>query len=113
MLQTKIFDKDMFDITSIVMICFYETAYIGRFLSIMWRLFFDNKLFVVLIKLEGIHDKLIRLNVVRPMKVKMHWLISFGILVHFIAYNMRTMYWIIIQFRFSNMILLSTVTINI
>jgi len=113
MLQAKRFDKDIFDITSFVMICFYETAYIGRILSNMWRIFFDNKLSVVLIKLEGIHDKLIRLNVVRPMKVKMHWLLCFGILVHFIAYNMRTVYWIIVQLRFPNMIILSAVTINI
>ncbi|XP_060874606.1 uncharacterized protein LOC132948235 [Metopolophium dirhodum] len=103
------FDNDIFDITSFVMICFYETIYIGRILSNVWRLFLDNKLSVVLIRLEGIHDKLIRLNVVRPMKVKMHWLLSFGILVHFIAFNMRTMYWIIIQLRFPNMIILTPI----
>ncbi|XP_022173112.1 uncharacterized protein LOC111035695 [Myzus persicae] len=85
-------DPNLFDVTSLVMISCYEMMIIGRFLCNGWRLFYDNKLSVILIKLEGIHDKLIRL---KALRIGSHWLFNFGILVHFICYNMSPLYYMI------------------
>lgn len=93
-LQDKIIDPDMFDVTLLVMISCYELMLIGPVFSNVWRLLFDNKLSVVLTKLEGIHDKLIHLNVVKLMKIKFNWLSIFRVRVHFIAFNMFWIYFI-------------------
>jgi len=85
----------MFDVTSIVMIFFYETMYIGNVVSKMWRIFFDNQLSLVLTKLEAIHEKLIHMNMVKPMKIKMNKLFITGIIIHFISSNVVRIQYII------------------
>jgi len=62
---------------------------IGHVISHIWHLFIDKRLSMVLYKLETIHEILIKLNVVRPMKVKMNWFYIIGIILNFIAFNIR------------------------
>lgn len=112
-LQGKIIDPDMFDVTSLVMISCYESMLIGPVFSNVWRLLFDNKLSVVLTKLEGIHDKLIHLNVAKPMKIKFNWLSIFGVLVHFITFNMFRNYFILNRSSYINMTKVISTTKNI
>ncbi|CAI6359288.1 unnamed protein product [Macrosiphum euphorbiae] len=65
----------MSEITSLIFICCNELFLIGRFVSQIWRIFFDNKLSMLLTKLESIHEKLLRLNVKGLMKITyMNWI---------------------------------------
>jgi len=91
----------MSELTSVVMICCFELMLIGRFISHIWRLFFDNRLSIVLTTLETIQEKLIKLNVVKPMKLKNNWFIIIGIIVYFIIMNIPLIHWIITEFRYS------------
>ncbi|XP_026809320.1 uncharacterized protein LOC113551308 [Rhopalosiphum maidis] len=77
-------DSEILELTSLIIICCFELLMIGKFISNICRVFFDKKLSTVLTKLEKIHEKLIQLNVVRPIKIKIKinwfiivlWLIS-------------------------------------
>ncbi|CAI6364232.1 unnamed protein product [Macrosiphum euphorbiae] len=64
----------MFDINSLIMMCCFEIRLTGKVVPYMCRIFFDNQLSVILTKLEAIHEKLIHLNVIRPMQIKINWL---------------------------------------
>lgn len=68
---------------------------------------------VVLTKLEKINNKLIRLNVIGPIKIKINWLLIFRIIVHFIESNANSIYSVVIIFRVLHMNYLSSVIINI
>ncbi|XP_050058255.1 uncharacterized protein LOC126550513, partial [Aphis gossypii] len=62
-------DSEISEITSLIMLSCFELMLVGKFISTICRLFFDNQLSTVLTKLETIHEKLIQLNVIE-------WLIS-------------------------------------
>ncbi|KAF0762747.1 Uncharacterized protein FWK35_00004675 [Aphis craccivora] len=62
------FYPDMLDSTSFFLINCFEFVMIGHVISHIWHLFIDKRLSMVLYKLETIHEILIKLNVVRPMK---------------------------------------------
>jgi hypothetical protein len=47
-----------------------------------------------LTKLEKIHEKMIRLNMTGPMKIKMNWFFIIGITVHVIASFITVLLWI-------------------
>jgi len=65
----------MSELTSLILISCYELSVIGRFMSQIWRIFYDNQLSTVLTELETIHEKLIRLNVEGLKKIKnMNWI---------------------------------------
>ncbi|XP_060871775.1 uncharacterized protein LOC132945951 [Metopolophium dirhodum] len=68
----------MSELTSIIMISCFELIYIGKFVPLIWRILFDSTLSIVLTKLETIHEKLIRLNVVGPINIKMYWIYIIG-----------------------------------
>jgi len=51
---------------------------------------------MVLTKLEAIHEKLIRLKVVGPMKIKMNFYFIIGIIVYFAA-NIQMLAWMTLQ----------------
>jgi len=61
----------MSEVTSLIIISCYELM-IGKFISIIWRVFFDKKLSIILFKLKKNHEKLIRLNMAGPIKIKMN-----------------------------------------
>jgi hypothetical protein len=65
-------DKEMSEVTSLIIISCYGLMMIGKFISIIWRVFFDKKLSIILFKLKKNHEKLIRLNMAGPMKIKMN-----------------------------------------
>ncbi|KAL4111931.1 hypothetical protein QTP88_015797 [Uroleucon formosanum] len=65
-------NSEISELTSIIIISSFELALIGKFVSQIWRIFFDNQLSTVLTKLEKIHEKLIRLDVVGLMKIKIN-----------------------------------------
>ncbi|XP_022180076.1 uncharacterized protein LOC111040458 [Myzus persicae] len=83
----------MSETTSIVMISCFELIIVGKFLSIMWRLIWDNQLCMVLSKLETIHERLFRLHVVGPMKVKFNWFFVILIIVNVIAIIITPIVW--------------------
>jgi len=85
----------MTEITSIIAITCFELMLIGKFASNMCRIFFDEQLFLTLTKLEKIHEKLIQMNVVRPIKLKINWFIIIGFILYFLPYNIRMIYWLI------------------
>jgi len=66
---------------------------IGKFLSFIWRLFFDEKLSVILTKLEKVHEKLIHSNMVGAMKIKMNWFFIITITVKVIANIITPLLW--------------------
>ncbi|XP_060869244.1 uncharacterized protein LOC132944090 [Metopolophium dirhodum] len=68
----------MSELTSIIMISCFELIYIGKFVSHIWRILFDSQLSIVLTKLETIHEKLIHLNVVGPINIKIYWIYIIG-----------------------------------
>lgn len=86
-------DPEMSETTSIVMISCFELIIVGKFLSIMWRLIWDNQLCMVLSKLETIHERLFRLHVVGPMKVKFNWFFVILIIVNVIAIIITPIVW--------------------
>lgn len=79
------FNSELYDIISIVLILCFEFSTIADFVNTVWRLFFDIKLSTVLAKLERIHEQLIRTNIVRPIKIKIHWILIVGIFLHIIG----------------------------
>jgi len=107
------FDPEMLDTTSVVLISCFELIYIGQVISHVWHLFIDNKLSVVLSKLETIHETLIQLNVVRPMKVKMNWFFIIGIILNCIGFNIHLVVTIIRNYFQVVQSLLTPVIINI
>lgn len=54
------FDLEVFDITVVVLIICIELIYIKQVISHVLHLFIDNQFFVVLSKLETIHETLIQ-----------------------------------------------------
>ncbi|CAI6348713.1 unnamed protein product [Macrosiphum euphorbiae] len=84
----------MSELTSIIMICCFELIFIGKFVSQIWRFFFDSQLSIVLTKLETIHEKLIRLSVVGPIKIKMNWIFIIGIIVNVMRVMVPTLWMI-------------------
>ena len=72
----------MSELTSIIMISCFELIFIGKFVSHIWRIFYDNKLSIVLTNLETIHEKLIRLNVVGTINIKINWIYIIGIILN-------------------------------
>ncbi|CAI6347676.1 unnamed protein product [Macrosiphum euphorbiae] len=73
----------MSELTSIIMICCFELIFTGKFVPYIWRIFFDNQLSIVLTKLETIHENLIRLNVIGPIRIKLiNWITVIGIIVN-------------------------------
>lgn len=89
-------DSEMMEITSLIMFSCFEFMMVGKFISTICRVFFDNQLSTVLIKLESIHEKLIQLNVVRPIIIKIDWFTAVGILginLYFSTYNMSMFFW--------------------
>lgn len=96
MLQIKNDDSEISEITSLIMLSCFELMLVGKFISTICRLFFDNQLSTVLTKLETIHEKLIQLNVVRPINIKIDWFTVVGILginLYFLTYNMSMLFW--------------------
>ncbi|KAE9541034.1 hypothetical protein AGLY_004279 [Aphis glycines] len=81
----SIHKHDVFEFTSLIIIGCYELTIIGPFISILWRVFFDNQLSIILYKLEKMHKKLIRLNLVGLIKTKRNWYLIVGIIVNIIA----------------------------
>jgi len=101
----------MFEVTSLIVISCYELMIIGKFLSIIWRIIFDNQLSIILSKLEKIHEKLICLNMAGPMKIKINWLFIIGIIVHILAGMMIPLIWM--QMHISDAEKINMVIINI
>jgi len=97
-LQSTRIDPLMFDITSLIIMCCFEIICTGKVVSYMCHIFFDNQLSVILAKLEATHEKLIHLNVIRPMQIKINWLFITVTTVHFIASNIITINWIILRY---------------
>lgn len=94
----------MFDLMTLEKKFFFETIlYIAQVLSNVRRLFFDNQISVVLTKFERIHGKFILLNVVSQIKIKMNWLLVLRIIFHFIAFNVNSIYSIVIGFSYTHM----------
>jgi len=95
----------MSELTSIIFISCFGLYLIGNIVNHCGRIYFDNQLSMVLTKLETIHEKLIRLNVVGPMKIKMNNYFIIGIIAHVIA----PIVWMIFQtgFDVENMIIIS------
>jgi len=75
----------MFEIKSFIIICCFGLIIIGKFISILWRIFYDNQLSIILYKLEKIYKKLIRLNLIGSIKTKINWYWIVGIIVNIIA----------------------------
>lgn len=71
----------------------------------IWRIFFDNQLSMILTRLEAIHEKLIRLKMVNPMKMKINRYFIIGIIANVIAYVITPILWVIIQTRFNEQIM--------
>ncbi|XP_026807045.1 uncharacterized protein LOC113549785 [Rhopalosiphum maidis] len=90
----SIIDQEVNEVTSLVIITCYEFMFIGTFIAIVWRIFYDKKLSIILTKIEKIHEKLIRLNVARPMKTIMNWFFIIGITLHVIANITIILLWI-------------------
>ncbi|KAE9537370.1 hypothetical protein AGLY_006393 [Aphis glycines] len=89
-------DSEISEITSLIMLSCFELMLVGKFISTICRLFYDNQLSTVLTKLETIHEKLIQLNVVRPINIKIDWFTVVGILginLYFLTYNMSMLFW--------------------
>lgn len=105
------FDLEVLNIKSVVLIICIELIYIGQVISHVWHIFIDNQLSVVLSKLETIHEILIQLNMVRPMKIKMNWLCILGIILNFIGFNFYLV--ISIIYHFFQVIQLSLTSVNI
>jgi len=72
----------MSELTSVILISCHELVFVGRCLPQVWRIIFDSQLSVILTKIEKIHEKLIRLNVVGPMKLKMNHSFKIGFIVN-------------------------------
>jgi len=72
------------------MISCFELIIIGKFISHIWHIFFDNQLSIVLTKFETIHEKLIRLNVVDPINIKINWIYITGIIVNVMEIILQT-----------------------
>lgn len=83
------FNSAMYEIMSIVLIFCFGFSLITDSVNTMWRIFFDIKLSVVLTKLEGIHEEIIRMNVVRPMKIKINWILAITVFIHCLFNNCR------------------------
>lgn len=90
-------DPEMTELTSIILICCVKLYFIGRIISRFWRVFFDYQLSMVLIKLEGIHEKLIKLKVVDTMKIKMKCYFIIGISIYVIGNIIAPLVWMEIQ----------------
>lgn len=102
----------MFEITSLIIMGCYEVTIIGKFISILWRVFFDNQLSIILSKLQKIHKKLIRLNLVGLIKTKINWYLIIGIIVNIIANIITpTLFWITISTT-KTLIILKVVIVN-
>jgi len=84
---------------------------VGKFVSIIWRIFFDNQLSIILSKLEKIHEKLIRLNMVEMIEIKMNWFFIIGIIVHILSSIITPLLWLYISIKNAEMI--NMVIINI
>ncbi|KAF0704079.1 Gustatory receptor [Aphis craccivora] len=87
--------REMFEITSLIIMCCFELTIIGKFISILWRILFDNQLSIILFKLEKIHKMLIWLNSIGSIKTKINWYLIVGIIVYMIL-NIITpalLYW--------------------
>ncbi|XP_025203811.1 uncharacterized protein LOC112600720 [Melanaphis sacchari] len=78
-------DQEMSEATSFIMISCFELMVIGKFISIIWRVFFDKELSITLSNIEKIDEKLNRLNMTGPMKIKMNWFFIVKIILHVIA----------------------------
>jgi len=83
----------MFDVTSIILMCCFEIIHSGKVIFNVWRLFFDEQLSVILTKLEATHEKMIHLNLVPNMQIKINFLFITGIIVHFITSNIFLIKW--------------------
>jgi len=64
------------------MISCFELTKVEKIVSPMVRLIYDNQLSIVLTKLETIHKKLIRLDMVGPINIKINWIHIIGIIVN-------------------------------
>lgn len=73
-------DPEMSELTSIIMISCFEIYVIGKFLSYIWRLLYDNQLSIIMTKLETIHEQLLRLNMVGPINIKINLFYVIGII---------------------------------
>jgi len=101
----------MSEVTSLVLIGSSELNFIGKFVSNIWRLFLDNQLSIVLTKLETVHEKLILMNVVRPMKIKRKGFLILGIIVHLIGFNIHQISGIIHNIQNTNIEFLKNMVI--
>ncbi|XP_060847103.1 uncharacterized protein LOC132926717 [Rhopalosiphum padi] len=97
-------DNELFEVTSLIIICCYELMIVGKFVSIIWRIFFDNQLSIILSKLEKIHEKLIRLNMVEMIEIKMNWFFIIGIIVHILSSIITPLLWLYISIKNAEMI---------
>ncbi|XP_022180068.1 uncharacterized protein LOC111040455, partial [Myzus persicae] len=106
-------DQELSELTSLILICCFQLHFIGKLICPIWRIFFDNHLSMVLTKLETIHEKLIRLKVVGPIKMKMNWFFIIGIIVNVIAYVISPLVWVIIQTRFNQKLMVIKIMVII
>ncbi|XP_022169659.1 uncharacterized protein LOC111033287 [Myzus persicae] len=93
-------DQELSELTSLIYIGCFEIYLIGNIICYFWRVFVDNQLSMVLNKLGAIHEKLIRLKVVGPMKIKMNCYFIIGIIVYVIGYIITPLVWILFQNQF-------------
>ncbi|XP_022161300.1 uncharacterized protein LOC111027287 [Myzus persicae] len=90
-------DPEMSELTSIILISCLELYFIGNIICHFWRVFLDNQLSMVLNKLEAIHEKLIRLKVVSPMKIKISGYVIGGIIIYVKANILAPLLWMMNQ----------------
>lgn len=74
---------------SIVMIVSMEMKICGQLITILWRIFHDHQMSMILTNLEIIYEQLMHLNVVKPMSKKKILILMFGVLIHFSAHLIR------------------------
>jgi len=90
----------MSELTSIIYISCFELYFLGNIICRFWRLYFDYQLSMMLTKLQTIHEKLIRLKVVGPMKIKMNCYFIIGIIIYVIANFITPLVWMKVQTLF-------------
>lgn len=98
-------DSEILEITSLIQLSWFELMMVGKFISTICRVFFDYQLSIVLTKLESTHEKLIQLNMVRPIKIKIDWFAVVGILgisLYFLTHNMSIFFWYRYKSRSTN-----------
>ncbi|XP_022169647.1 uncharacterized protein LOC111033279 [Myzus persicae] len=108
-----IIDSELSELTSLILISCTELYYTGNIICYFWRVFVDNQLSMVLNKLGAIHEKLIRLKVVGPMKIKMNCYFIIGVILYVIGNIITPLVWVLFQnqFEIDHMVFLMVLTV--